>query len=109
MAQLARAGFSVSLITLVPLLLGWLSGRENFMDPGALQVPAIAFCEERKHLLEEFLRAIHDVVTLNRQQTQAVIGGDEDFPRFDLLIGMATQKKNAAKYALLKHIDDHGC
>ena len=80
------------------------------MSPQALkQTAQVAYCGERKRLLEEFLRAIHSVVALNDQQTQAVIDGDEDLTRFDLLISMAARNKNAAKYALLKHIKDHGC
>jgi len=63
------------------------------------QTSAIAYCGERKRLLEEFLLTIHDVVTLNGQQTRAVIEGDEDSTRFDLLMAMATRRKNAAKYA----------
>ena len=73
------------------------------------QTPVIAYCSERKRLLEEFLQAIHELVALNGRQTQAVIEGDEHFTRFDLLMAMATRKKNAAKYALLKHIEAHGC
>jgi hypothetical protein len=72
------------------------------------QVPEIAFWDERKRLLETFLAAIQEVVALNDQQTRAVIEGDPDFARFDLLMGMAARQKNAAKYALLKHIEEHG-
>ena len=80
------------------------------MGPQALkQARKIAYCGEKKRLLDEFLQAIHEVVGLNGQQTRAVIEGDEDFTRFDLLMFMATRKKNAAKYALLNHIQDHGC
>src|SRR5437016_3335429 len=73
------------------------------------QAPEIAYCGEKKRLFEEFLQAIHEVVALNADETKAVIEGDEDFTRFDLLIFTATRKKNASKYALLKHIEAHGC
>jgi hypothetical protein len=59
--------------------------------------------------LNKFLVAIQDVVALNDQQTRAIIEGDPDFARFDLLMGMATRQKNAAKSAWLKHIEAHGC
>jgi hypothetical protein len=38
-----------------------------------------------------------------------VIEGDPEFSRFDLLIHMANQRKDRAKYALLLHVQDHGC
>ena len=73
------------------------------------QTVKVAYCEHHKRLLNEFLIAIQDVVRLNAQQSQAVIAGDEDFTRFDVLLACAQRKKNAAKYALLQHIEDHGC
>ena len=76
---------------------------------GTKQSAEVAYCEEHKRLLDEFLLCIQDVVSLNAQQTRAVIDGDEDFTRFDVLLAYAHQKKNAAKYALLGHIEEHGC
>src|SRR5438045_2286145 len=51
-------------------LLRYFLHEERCMPGQQLQeVPAIAFCDERKLLLGEFLRAIHDVVTFNGEQT----------------------------------------
>jgi hypothetical protein len=73
------------------------------------QVREIAYRDERTRLLEKFASAIRELVTLNKQQIRAVIERDEDFTSFEVLIGLATQKKNAAKHALLKHIERHDC
>lgn len=71
--------------------------------------PDIAFCEEKNRLLGEYVRAMRQIVALHNQQTRAVIDDDDDFPRFDVLIHMANEEKDQAKYALLSHIDAHRC
>jgi hypothetical protein len=73
------------------------------------RIPEIAYCQERKRLLEEFILTMREIIAWNNQQMEAVIEGDEDSIRFDLQISMATLKKYAAKYALLQHIREHGC
>jgi hypothetical protein len=72
-------------------------------------VPEIAFCEEKASLVEKFLVAVHELTGLQSEQTQAVIDGDVDFGRFDLLIHMAVERKEEAKYALMHHIEVHRC
>ena len=66
-------------------------------------------CSERVRYMEDFLQAIRELGTLQAEQGKAVIDGDPDFSRFDLLIHMANERKDHAKYALLLHIQDHGC
>lgn len=44
------------------------------------------------------LNAIHELVEIQKQQTQAVIDGEPDFARFDILLHMARESKEAAKY-----------
>jgi hypothetical protein len=46
---------------------------------------------------------------LQNQQTQAVIAGDPDFTRFDVLLHIAQEKKEMAKYAWMGHIEAHQC
>jgi len=46
---------------------------------------------------------------LQNRQTQAVIDQDADFSRFDDLIHIAREKKDAAKYALIAHTNEHHC
>ena len=41
--------------------------------------------------------------------TDPVIANDPDFSRFDVLIYMATEKKEEAKYALIWHMELHHC
>jgi len=72
-------------------------------------VPEIGFCEEKNRLQENFLQAIRDFNVLLEQQTRAVIVGDEDFNRFDLLLHAAQDEKERAKYLWMMHVDSHGC
>jgi hypothetical protein len=71
--------------------------------------PEIAFCEEKRKLVDRFLDAIHELTQLHTQQTRAVIDGDSDFARFDVLIHMAIERKDEAKYALIRHMETHNC
>jgi hypothetical protein len=73
------------------------------------RVPKIGFCKEKNRLLAEFLRASREMIALQNEQTQAVISGDDDFPRFDVLIHLAQERKEVAKYAWIAHVDSHGC
>ena len=66
-------------------------------------------CTERICHMKLFLDAIRELTMLQNDQAKAVIEGDADFARFDLLIHMANEKKDHAKYALLFHIEQHGC
>jgi hypothetical protein len=46
---------------------------------------------------------------LHEHQFLAVTSGDLDCDRFDLLIHVANEEKQQAKYAYLKHLEMHGC
>jgi hypothetical protein len=72
-------------------------------------VPEIGFCEEKNRLRGEFLKAIRAVNALLSQQTQAVIEGDPDFSRFDVLLHVAHERKELAKYAWIMHVESHHC
>jgi hypothetical protein len=67
------------------------------------------FCEEKYRLLDDFLRAVRQLNSLHTEQTQAVIRGDRDFTRFDILIYAAQERKESAKYAWFAHVENHGC
>ncbi|PWT98606.1 MAG: hypothetical protein C5B51_28890 [Terriglobia bacterium] len=97
--ELLRVAASVSQPTLI----------SNESEKTSRNIPAISFCEERTRLSNEFLRAIHDLNELHAQQTRAVVDGDPDFARFDVLIHMAAEKKQEAKYVLIRHMESHGC
>ena len=72
-------------------------------------MPEVGFCKEKKRLLDEFLKAIQELSALQTQQAQAVIEGDPDFSRFDVLLHFAHEKKDMAKYAWIAHVESHHC
>lgn len=77
--------------------------------PERTRLPEIGFCAEKNRLLGEFLQASREMMALQNQQTQAVIQGDPDFPRFDVLLHLAQERKEVAKYAWIAHVESHGC
>ena len=72
-------------------------------------IPSNGYCEEKNRLLNDFLETIRELNALQGQQTQAVIDGDPDFSRFDVLLHMAQERKEAAKYAWMAHVESHRC
>jgi hypothetical protein len=70
---------------------------------------ATAYCEVARNLLFEFGEAVRQVVLLHEQQFRAIMDGDSDAGRFDVLIHDANEGKQNAKYAYLNHIHVHGC
>ncbi len=66
-------------------------------------------CAEHNRLLDEFGTAVRALLTLHEQQFLAIIEEDSECTRFDLLIHMANEKKQHAKYAYLRHLEAHGC
>ena len=67
------------------------------------------FCDEARRLMDVFGVAVQELMQLHEQQFLAVVDGDQDAGRFDLLIHEANQRKQNAKYALMTHVDAHGC
>ena len=66
-------------------------------------------CEEHRWRMEDFADAVRELLTLHEQQFQVIVQGDPECNRFDLLIHMANEKKQQAKYAYLRHVESHGC
>ena len=66
-------------------------------------------CQEHNHLLDAFGEAVQELIKLHEQQFQAILDGDSECQRFDVLIHMANEKKQLAKYAYVRHVEDHGC
>jgi hypothetical protein len=66
-------------------------------------------CETAKRLLDEFGHAVKQVLVLQEQQFLAIVEGDKEANRFDLLIHEALERKQDAKYTYLNHLDVHGC
>jgi hypothetical protein len=76
---------------------------------GPASLPGIGFCQEKRRLQQAFLNAVRELVEIEEQQSQAVIAGDADFARFDILIHMANEQKDNAKYAWISHVESHRC
>jgi hypothetical protein len=72
-------------------------------------LPEIGFCEEKFRLLDQFLAASRKTIALQNRQMRAVIEGDSDFARFDELLHGAQEEREAAKYAWMAHVEQHGC
>jgi hypothetical protein len=66
-------------------------------------------CEEHNRLLDEFGVAVRELLSLHEQQFLAIVEGDAECSRFDLLIHMANEQKQLTKYAYLRHVEAHGC
>ena len=71
-----------------------------FQDSGAI-------CQGCRQLLEEFGDAVREVLSLNEAHFLAVMNGDEDPHRFDILIHLANERKQNAKYAYVQHLESH--
>lgn len=69
----------------------------------------IFHCETAKRLLEAFGESVQAVLLLHEQQFQAIVEGDSNANRFDLLIHEALEQKQNAKYAYINHLESHGC
>ena len=82
--------------------------REECGTPTRKRQPP-AYCEAAKRLLDDFGKAVQAVLALHTQQFQAIVEGDSNAGRFDLLIHEALENKQNAKYAYLNHLDMHGC
>lgn len=67
------------------------------------------FCDEARRFLDQFGEAVHELIALHEQQFQAVVQGDTDAHRFDLLIHDANERKRNAKYRYMGHLEAHGC
>jgi hypothetical protein len=89
-------------------MMPWLSMTQEGREDHA-HFPESGFCKEKNRLLKVLLTAIHELTELQNQQTQAVIAGDPDFARFDVLLHMAHERKEEAKYAWIVHVESHHC
>src|SRR5258706_12884647 len=49
----------------------------------------VAYCEESRRLLDAFAGAVRELALLHEEQFKAILNGDGDASRFDLLIHVA--------------------
>ncbi len=66
-------------------------------------------CKEHNRLLDEFGAAVRELLELHEQQFHAIVAGESECERFDILIHMANEKKQLAKYVYLRHLEQHSC
>jgi hypothetical protein len=90
-------------------MLACLDDDTRRTQPEQAGIPKVCFCEVRHRLMGAFLNAVHEFHVIAQQQVQAVIQGDPDFSRFDLLLHFAQEKKDMAKYDCIAHVESHGC
>lgn len=72
-------------------------------------LPSVKSCEEARGLLHAVAKTIGELIRLHEQQLEAVLEGDTHFGRFDILIHMANERKQKAKYDYMRHLEVHGC
>jgi hypothetical protein len=71
---------------------------------------ASAWLRERARRFRDlFGEAVQELVVLHEQQFLAVVAGDPMATRFDILIHQANERKQNAKYAYMRHLEEHGC
>jgi hypothetical protein len=80
-----------------------MAGQSNTTTSG------VALCTEQRRLLDMFGEAVQELLLLHEQQFLAIVAGDLESHRFDLLIHMANERKQEAKYAYLQHVETHSC
>jgi hypothetical protein len=85
-----------------------MNSEERSADASKRHVPSVV-CGQARLLLEEFSQAVGAATELYREQLKAIVEGDLEANRFDLLVHDANQRKLEAKYAYLAHLDSHGC
>jgi hypothetical protein len=66
-------------------------------------------CATAQMLLRAFLACLEEMHDLYDQQFWAIISEDAEFHRFDLLIHEVNDRRENAKYALMQHVEEHGC
>src|SRR3954447_21515317 len=66
-------------------------------------------CPENERLLHVFAEAVDELLMFQEQHFQALVNGETDSERYEVLIHLANEKRQAAKYAYLMHLEAHGC
>ena len=83
------------------------SVRESSADVSTLH--GSLRCEEHGRLMDDFAATVKELLELHQQQFEAAIRKDPECNRFDSLIQIASEKRQQAKYAYLRHVEEHGC
>jgi len=78
-------------------------------ESAALSASKGSVCEDYRRLLDDFANAAKEVLHQHAEQLNAILEGDIECSRFDLLIHMANERKQEAKYKFIYHVQEHGC
>lgn len=66
-------------------------------------------CPAARTLLQTFIAVVRHANELSEQQVRAAVAGDNDLHRFEILLNLAVELRQEAKYAFMQHIEEHGC
>jgi hypothetical protein len=66
-------------------------------------------CPDNERLLNAFGEAVRELLIFQEQHFVALVNGEADPERYELLIHLASEKRQAAKYAYITHLEEHGC
>jgi hypothetical protein len=72
-----------------------------------MATPATVLCIEKERLIRAYTDAALEYNHLNSLRVSALIRGEESPPLDE--ISEAEMRKENAKYAILMHLDEHGC
>ena len=66
-------------------------------------------CVEQGRLRAALSETVKELLGFHQEQHDAIVQGDTEWYRFDLLIHMANEKKQQAKYEFVRHVETHRC
>ena len=64
-------------------------------------------CTEKRKLLKQFVKAVSDQHRIQSAQVAAVLNGQGFM--FQSELAEANERKDQLKYAILAHLQEHGC
>jgi len=72
-----------------------------------MAAPAISACAEKRGLIMRFTAAVEECNRLQDKQIKALLR-DEGFS-LETQIAEAMERRDRTKYAVIKHLQEHGC
>ena len=88
--------------------MGVHGGMSNLTTGAAICVPPRpGYCPEKNRQLKEYTRAVSDFLRMESAKVAALVRSDQ--LAFDAEFGEARKRKDAAKEAIRKQQQEHGC
>jgi hypothetical protein len=69
----------------------------------------VSTCLEKQRLSKAFVDAVHEVMALQTNEMQMLAHRGAGLERFELALGVARRKRDQAKRAYNRHMEEHGC